>query len=776
MKIAINNDWRFIEKWDDSYIGGKVPKGEKVRIPHTVKQLPLHYIDEKSYQMVSAYYKKLEIPEEAKNKRVFLYFEGAAHIATVYVDGQELMTHLGGYTAFKVEISKQIKGKKECDLLVKLDSTENGRIPPFGFVIDYLTYGGIYRPVSMFIEEKTYIEDIFVTTPQTDTVSLKINIDGKQDLKKTIRIYDRNDETVYETQSEDNEVSFKVDGVKKWSLEDPELYTCEVVLSNKASKRVHFGFRTIRYEKNAFYLNDEKVIMRGLDRHQCYPYTGYAVSDSLQKEDARILKEELSCNAVRTSHYPQSQAFIDACDELGLLVFTEIPGWQHIGDRNWQDVACQHVREMVLQYRNHPSIVLWGVRINESQDNDEFYSRTNQIAHELDPSRPTSGVRYITKSSLLEDVYAFNDFIHEGGKKIIRKKSEVSSNRKKPLLISEANGHMFPTKAFDKWADREEHALRHARVMNAALGSNEHVGVFQWCMFDYPTHKDFGSGDRVCYHGVMDAFRNPKLAAYVYAIQEEENDVLELSSPLDIGDYPGGLITNYYVFTNADSVRLYKNDAFVKEYSKSVFKSLKHGPILINDTVGELLKSEEGFEGEKEELIHDILLAMMKYGHINLPLNVKLKALKAMRKYGVTIADLTDLYGKYIGNWGGKATTWRFDALRDGKVVLSRTVCPSASLHLEVKCSSLELHEEDTYDMAATRIRVLNEFDNLCPYAQLPLSFQAEGAVELVGPELAVLEGGMSGAYVRSIGKKGKGKLHIRASGLEEVIVNFTVR
>ena len=91
-------------------------------------------------------------------------------------------------------------------------------------------------------------------------------------------------------------------------------------------------------------------------------------------------------------------------------MFTEIPGWQHIGDLSWQDQAVENVREMIEQYRNHPSIVLWGVRINESQDNDAFYRRTNRLARELDPSRQTGGVRYITKSSLLEDVYTFNDF------------------------------------------------------------------------------------------------------------------------------------------------------------------------------------------------------------------------------------------------------------------------------------------------------------------------------------------------------------------------------
>ena len=175
---------------------------------------------------------------------------------------------------------------------------------------------------------------------------------------------------------------------------------------------------------------------------------------------------------------------------MGLLVFTEIPGWQHIGDDAWKDQAVENVREMVTQYRNHPSVILWGVRINESQDDDELYRRTNALAHELDPSRQTSGVRYLEKSSLLEDVYAFNDFSHTGDNPGCKQKSRITTDMNKGFLISECNGHMFPTKPFDTWEKRQEHALRHARVQDAALADGEHAGCFGWCLFDYPTHKE----------------------------------------------------------------------------------------------------------------------------------------------------------------------------------------------------------------------------------------------------------------------------------------------
>ncbi|MBQ1787611.1 MAG: glycoside hydrolase family 2 protein, partial [Erysipelotrichaceae bacterium] len=617
--------------------------------------------------------------------------------------------------------------------------------------------------------------DVFLTTPDMDKVHLQITVDGDTSQNKRIIVKTLDDQILYETETKENETEFRVKDVQPWDVDHPNLYLCEVALENGSKKTLRFGFRTVQFKKDGFYLNGKRLVMRGLDRHQCYPYVGYAVSDSLQKEDARILKEELCCNAVRTSHYPQSQAFIDACDELGLLVFTEIPGWQHIGDEAWKDVACKLVEEMVLQYRNHPSIVLWGVRINESQDDDAFYTRTNEIAHRLDPSRPTSGVRYLLKSSLLEDVYAYNDFSHTGNNPGCRKKKDVTTDMNKALLISEANGHMFPTKSFDKWSLRQDHALRHATVMNAALGSGEHAGVFQWCMFDYATHKDFGSGDRICYHGVMDAFRNPKLASYVYAIQGEEKDVLEISSTMDIGDYPGGTIGDFYAFSNADSVRLYKNDIFVKEYRKSRFRALKHGPLKIDDLIGELLIHNEGFDKKKARDIHDALQILKKYGTEHLPHLKGLKIAATIRKYKISDGEANRLYGKYVGNWGGEATVWRFDAIRNNEVVLSRKLCPNADLHLEVRNSSNVLKEGDTYDMAAVRIRVLDGNDNIAVYAQLPVSYEAEGVIEIVGPKTSVAEGGMTGTYVRSTGKKGKGRLTIHADGLEDVVIDYQV-
>ncbi len=780
--ISLNNDWEFVTEWSDAFAQG-AGIGETVRLPHTVREVPQHYADEMSYQLVSGYRRRLCVPQETEGRRVFVRFDGAAHIATVYLDGRELMTHSNGYTAFSVELTGLVKPGQESWLAVKLDSTENPAVPPFGFVIDYLTYGGLYRPCWLDIRPQQLLEDVYVTTPTVHTaaVALTLNGDAQETPVTRLRLIDDEGGCVLEESGRQLSYTLTLPMARPWTLESPAMYTLEASLLTESGETadtvsVPFGFRTAEFKADGFYLNGQKTFLRGLNRHQCYPYIGYAAPDSLQVEDARILKEELGVTVVRTSHYPQSQAFVDACDRLGLLVFTEIPGWQHIGDAAWKAQAVQNTREMVLQYRNHPSVILWGVRINESLDDDDFYRETNAVAHELDPSRATGGVRYLEKSSLLEDVYTFNDFSYAGQGAGVRPKEKVTPDTTKSFLVTENNGHMFPTKPYDPWAHRQEHALRHARVQNDAAASGVHAGCISWCMFDYPTHKDFGSGDRVCYHGVQDAFRNPKLAAYLYASQQDRTPVLEIGSSLDIGDYPAGNIGDVWVFTNADEVRLYKNDCYVTTLSGSPYTALPHGPLLMDDVVGELLVSQEGYPEKKAELARQVLLAARKYGLEHLPAADKLRYGLLVSRYDFTEEEGERLYKKYISNWGGAATVWRFDAVKNGQVVLSRTVRPSTCLHLSAQVSSDTLVEGDTYDMALVRLRILDEYGQPAPYAQVPIHLHVAGEAQLVGPTVVTAEGGMTGCYVRTTGKPGTAVLTVIGERMQPLELRFTIR
>ena len=776
--LSLCNGWEFAPEWFDGFALGE-GAGEGVHLPHTVAETPLHYTDHQSYQMVCGYRRKLELGEELTGKHLFLQFDGAAHIATVYVNGREAAHHRCGYTAFRVEITEFVTLGAENIVAVKLDTTENPEIPPFGYVVDYLTYGGLYREVWLDVKEKSYIEDLYITTPSLTSLKIKPtlhNADGcilLVELLKGERLLVKKAFTVSGT------ITIDCPMVKPWDTVHPVRYTCRVSLLKIGRmmdvREYKIGFRTAEFRADGFYLNGVKTFLRGLNRHQCWPYVGYAAPEALQREDARILKEELSCVAVRTSHYPQSHHFIDECDRLGLLVFTEIPGWQHIGGESWKQQALINTREMVLQYRNHPSIVLWGVRINESQDCDELYQLTNAVARELDPSRATSGVRYLEKSHLLEDVYSYNDFSHTGLNSGCKSKKTVMKEEGKALIISEHNGHMFPTKAFDTWQRRQEHALRHMRVQNDAAADGDHAGCFGWCMFDYATHKDFGSGDRICYHGVMDAFRNPKLAAYAYASQGEGQPILAVGSSMDIGDYPGGMMGDIAVFTNADTVCLYKNGSFVTELTRGDWKGLSHGPMWLDDTVGCLLETQEGFDKKKAELLRQCLLTIQKKGLAGITPADIAKMGYAMVRYGLKYEDAVQLYGKYIGNWGGEATVWRLKAEKDGEVVATYTCKPSAKLHLEVKASHVALREGDTYDMAAVRVRILDENGNIAPYAQLPVRFALEGEAELVGPTVATAEGGMTGTFLKTVEKEGEARLSITAEGMEPAVLIFKV-
>ena len=771
--ISLCSGWQFAESWSEEFLSG-AGEAEDVRLPHTVRELPLHYAGPEDYEMLCGYRRVLHIPAEYEGKRLFLQFDGAAHIASVFVNGRETVTHRCGYTAFRVEITGLVRYGADNLVAVRLDCTENPAIPPFGFVIDYLTYGGLYREVWLDVREQAYIEDIFVTTPAAGRVRAVLTVSGGQQHVR-LRVLDGG-VCLAECGGDGSEFDVSVPNAAQWSPEHPKLYTLEAVLDNGDTQRVSFGFRTAEFRADGLYLNGERVFMRGLNRHQSYPYIGYAAPESLQREDARILKHELGCNAVRTSHYPQSRYFIDECDREGLLVFTELPGWQHIGGEEWKAQAVENVREMIMQYRNHPSIVLWGVRINESVDDDDLYRRTNALAHELDQSRATSGVRYLEKSSLLEDVYSYNDFSHCGDNAGVKPKRKVTPDMNRALIVSEHNGHMFPTKSFDPWEKRQAQALRHARVLNDAAADGEHAGCFGWCMFDYPTHKDFGSGDRVCYHGVMDAFRNPKTAAALYASQSGETPVLEVGSPMDIGDYAAGNTGRVYVFTNADEVALYKNDRYVTSFRPSGWSGLTHGPVLADDTIGCLLNTQEGFTGAKEKLLHDCLVSAGKHGLANMPLGDKLKMLRCMAMYKLTFADGVKLYGKYVGNWGGEATRWRFDGIRNGRTVASCTRAPGKHLHIEARVSSTALTERASYDMAAVRIRLLDEYGNTASYAQLPVELETGGVIGIAGPHTVTAEGGMCGTYVRSLGRAGSGTLTLRVQGLESVKIEFTVR
>ena len=397
-RVYLNNDWYFNETYKE---GMEKPdynyeEAERVRIPHTIKEVPLHYFDEHEYQKIAAYFKPFSVPASWMEKDVYLTFDGVGHSFVVYINGKVAGEHFCGYTALTLNIKDLLDYGHNNLIMVKVNSREDQNIPPFGFVIDYMTFGGIYRDVYIEVKDPVHVADAYVSGDKDGNIRLEVQTTEAAAGKNLVVSVGGIKLGEVKIEGTSKLLNYKVDNPLLWSPEVPNLYTLKLEITDEYGivsdeKEIRFGFRSAEFKADGFYLNGEKYKIRGLNRHQSYPYVGYAMPKNPQRNDVYILKKELGLNAVRTSHYPQSHHFIEACDEMGLLVFTEIPGWQHIGDESWKLKAIKNTEDMILQYRNHASIVLWGVRINESVDDDDFYKRTNEAAHRLDPVRQTGG-------------------------------------------------------------------------------------------------------------------------------------------------------------------------------------------------------------------------------------------------------------------------------------------------------------------------------------------------------------------------------------------------
>ena len=772
IKHSLNFGWKFLPEFDEKHLTSDASeKGFKtVDIPHTVKELPFNNFDEEMYQLVSVYRKRITVTEAQLKKSLYLQFDAAANFAEVFINGEFAFSHKGGYTAFGAEINAFLK-QGENVIAVKLDSTERAEIPPFGGQVDYLVYGGIYREVWLIEREPLHVKA--VRAHGTDVLTnpkLQVEVELNRPAESVVCDIKLTDNKGFEVASIgvniDNSTTSKITlitpGVTLWDIDNPALYTltCKIRNSNdEVTARI--GFRHAEFKKNGFFLNGKNVKIRGLNRHQSYPYVGYAMPASAQRADADYMKFGLGLNLARTSHYPQSHHFLDRCDEIGLLVFTEIPGWQHISAlKEWRQKTVEHVEEMVLQWYNHPSIILWGVRINESPDDDELYKTTNELCRRLDPSRQTGGVRFVPFSKVYEDVFTRNDFTHSGANRGLWPKW-LSSAKGRPYLVTEYNGHMFPTKTFDGAKHRKDHALRHAKVLSDTYKKKGVSGAIGWCMSDYNTHKDFGSGDKICYHGVSDMFRMDKLAAAVYSSQQSENPVLVCTSNMEIGDYAASRKERAWLITNCDGVKIYKNEEYLYTLDitaaakKSPYKHLPHPPVPVDDLIGEQFVEKEGFSKGKARTFKKIMISMTKHGFVKGAVRRLPSCIKLLLFYRMPLMKIGELYGKYAALWGGKATNYRFEGLKDGAVVATHISGSVFQPRLEVKADSAVLCEGDTYDVTRVTCRALSQYNNVLNYAFDAVSVTTSDGLEVIGPDSFSLMGGRRAFWVRTKGKKG---------------------
>jgi len=704
--FPINRNWRYSRSvvngghgrnFDDSSL-------ERVVVPHTNVRLPWHSFDDKRYEFVSLYRRHFKLPPAARGHRVFVDFEGVMTASAVWINGTRLGEYKGGYTPFSFELTQHVDFDGANLLAVDVDSTERADIPPFGKQIDYLTFGGIYREVAIRVVPLTFIENIFakptdvlaehprvevdchlqgVTDPH-EALALRVELhDGERSIgAKEIEIASRSAVQTVVLES--------FGPVKLWDLAKPHLYTVHVRLTtgkeivDEDSRRL--GFRQAQFTDQGFALNGKVIKLRGLDRHQTFPFMGQAMPARVQRRDAEILKKNLKCNIVRTSHYPQSRHFLDACDELGLLVLEEIPGWQHIGDQAWKELSIDNVGRMIRRDWNHPSIVLWGVRINESKDDHDFYALTNALAHKLDPTRQTGGIRYFQESEFLEDVFTMNDF----GFPLL------PPNHPR-YLNTEFAGHTYPTKTIDNKERVMEHTVRHARVHDQIASNPQYAGGIGWCAFDYNTHYDFGSGDRICYHGVTDIFREPKPAASFYKSQcdPSEEVVLEPAFHWARGDEDIGF-TKALVCSNCDHLKFYIAGKLVAEVDpdRKQFPHLRYAPFTA-----------------------DLENAVFAWGDLRIEGYIQGKQV-------------------IVKNLSGRGIDQRFEILPDDTHLIA-----------------------DGADTTRVVLRVTDEYGAIRPFSNDAIKLEIEGPAEILGDNPFALIGGTGAIWIRAKEQSGTVRL-----------------
>ncbi len=586
----------------------------KITLPHCVAKLSWQNWDPAMWETIWLYRRNFSLPKECANRRVFLKFDGVMVGAKPAINGVALSEHLGGYLPFSYELTQWLSESGNV-----LDVTVDSRwqnVPPEGSprgpgAVDYLEPGGIFRPVSLCAVPQVFIGDVFAkpvdVLKSSRRVEVVCSIDAaiasksfeiKVELMDGPRVVSSAQKTLIIEETGKTDVALTLSNlgsITLWDVDAPRLYDVVTTLSMDGAPlhdyRTRIGFREAKFTVDGFFLNGRRLQLFGLDRHELYPYVGGAMPKRVLRSDAEILRNEFNCNIVRCSHYPQSEAFLDACDELGLMVWEETPGWGYLGDEAWKELVVRDVEGMVRRDRNHASIVIWGVRVNESRNDQPLYRRTTAIAKSLDGSRPTSGSmtsgsRKNWQKEWHEDVFAFDNYhsAPDGSVGIDKPLPGV------PYMLAETVGQFsYGSKGFHNLYRRTgdltlqtQQALFHAQAHNRAAAFPSCSGVIAWCAFDYASLNK-NAYNAVKYAGVADVFRVPKLGASFYQAQ-----VSPKVRPILIPDFywdfgpksPRGPGKNAAIFSNCDRLEIFINGKLhaTVHPDRANFQHLKYPP------------------------------------------------------------------------------------------------------------------------------------------------------------------------------------------------------
>jgi beta-galactosidase len=607
-KSSLNLGWKF-QKADvenANQAGFDDSKWIRVNIPHTWN-VEDPWDDEPGYYRGPGWYRReLILDRTLTGKKLFLYFEGANQVTDVYVNGQKIGSHIGGYSAFSFDITQATKPGRNL-IAVRVDNSFNENIPPL--TADFNFYGGIYRDVWLIATDKTHLSitdsassGVRITTPEAQRRDGTVTIEGTvtadsstPDITILTTILDASKRWVDTATcriGEDGRFAQNI-GVRNprlWSPDSPYLYS--VKISVRSGRKIideieqPLGFRWYSFDgEKGFSLNGKPLKLHGVNRHQDRAGIGSAVPDRLHVRDMHIIKDA-GFNFVRLAHYPQDPSVLEACDRLGLLVWEETPTVNYITNSSaFADNSATMVRDMIRQHRNHPSVILWGymneIFLRVPKDGDELYPvtvelarRLNAIVKEEDPTRPTTiafhGNEIYNKTGLAEipDVIGWNLYQgwYSATVEAFGKFLDDQHRRfpKRPLIVSEygANAdrrlHSTEPRRFDSTVEYQR--FFHESYVSQMEARPYLSGSALWNEFDFGAEQRGETIPHLNQKGMYTFDRKPKDIHFFYKAKLSKAKVLHIA----VRDHPkraGMPLANETVdvYSNLPSIELFLN-------------------------------------------------------------------------------------------------------------------------------------------------------------------------------------------------------------------------
>lgn len=607
-RSRINGDWQFQIIETSGSLNASA--WQKVTLPHSPSIWNTH--GHQHWAGRCRYRKTLQMAKppavgEPQGQYAAIYIEAAMQHAWVYVDGELLVENRGGYLPFEVDLDDRLVDGEPHLLEIELDNRHNREIPPGKPFdeLDFCCYGGMYRNVELRSYRGVRITDpvaanevagggVFLRTlgisNGTARVSAKVHLQNMQPTAtcSVLHLHMKNPQgaVVFENaetvemhahQVLSHLIEFEVEAAQLWHPEYPNLNEITVtVAAGDGTKldehREQFGLRTIHFSRSeGFVINGQSFRARGTNRHQDYPWLGYAIPDAVQFQDALHIKEA-GFDYVRLSHYPQSPAFYRACDQLGILVMNCLPGWQFFGNEVFQEASYEQARKLIRRDRNHACVVLWELSLNETEMDQEFISRLHEIGHEEYPGGQlfTAGWQqgydvylHARQHGQMHDwkngnqalvVSEYGDWEYYADNEGFDQKTGAG------LLPEQLNSRVFRTDGPERlW----QQLRNHVEALNDTLSSPAALDG-QWSMFDYP--RGYHPVRASC--GVMDFFRLPKWSYYFYRSQRSPQSLVNGQSLgpvvfIAAAQAPYRQGDEVWVLSNCDDLKLYGDDELI---------------------------------------------------------------------------------------------------------------------------------------------------------------------------------------------------------------------